>query len=334
MKLLRPKMIIACSSLVGTILSIAGAPAAAPRAACSVRHGVAAGKAQVAVADLGIVVGDNQRRFVQFRAPVFHVTTDGAPNSFSSTDLTVAGGLNTICNAVPAYALDANGNRLNPLSCKETIAAFKTFRDAGWVVPPRVELNWRAGLKSVDVNGHTQPCVFSSGPYKGFIASETRLKNGIAGDKGECDIADQVDPRAVYGVTIQWGQNFIRQSGVQLGDLAVVSLRQKNGSAITIAAVVVDSGGVRQPAMGTVALNAKLLGASGPFDKHAAVNQLDIKDDRGVEITIVPGSAGYELARPFTNENIKARMDKFAGDAGFSSVAEMIGHVRACIGSK
>ena len=300
---------------------------------CSVTTGAVAGGIQAASIDLGIVVNERPRRVVQFQTPFF-VTTDGAPDAFSAAALPARQGLNNICDHVSAFRLDAAGNRAGRLDCPATRNALAAFRDNNWVEPPGIEIAWRQGIagrvERTEDGERLVPCVFTSGPYAGFFGTRTNLVHGLQGDAGECGIDDQIDPRRVNGVTIQGGRNFIRSAGVELGDLAVVTMRRQDGRVQTVPAIVVDSGGVTYPAMGTVALNAALLGRTGPFETRDDVLRLSINAPQSVTVTILVGSAGYRLERPFTNENVRQRLDALVSAAGFASEAALVDAASRC----
>lgn len=316
--------LLCCAALAGSALA---------EERCAVTTGAVAGRIQAAVVDLGIVVEDRPRRIVQLDTPL-QVTTDGAPDSFSAEALPERRGVNDICNHVSAYRLDGAGNRTSRLDCPATRAAMAASRDDNWVEPSGIELAWRGGivsrLETTPDGERLVPCVFSSGPYAGFFGTKTNLTHGLQGDRGECSINDQIDPRLINGLTIQGGRNFLRESGVRLGDLAILTTRRPDGRAESVPAIVVDSGGLRYPAMGTVALNAALLGRAGSFDTREAILGLSIDAPRTVTVTVLPGSFGYRLQRPFTNENVRERLDALLSAAGFASAGDLVSATARC----
>ena len=64
--------------------------------------------------------------------------------------------------------------------------------------------------------------VFSNqGAFKGYFGSLTALKNGLTGDKGECEINDQVNPIRVPALVLVGGENIVKNFGAKVGDLLV-----------------------------------------------------------------------------------------------------------------
>ena len=288
-------------------------PAAAVQ--CEIAPGNLAAGTAATLAKRAIVVNGIDRSILAFKTPL-PVTTDGALDSYSLDD---GGrpGINSLCNAVTVYRLNKFGDRISTLdtvkNCSLILSIFKEFRDKNWVSPEGFEISWQPGLVAKSDGDILAPCAFTSGIWKGFFASKTNLKQGLTSDAGECEQKDQIDPRVIAGITIQGGQNFIRNSGVQLGDLALASMKGKDGKWKHVPVLVIDSGGIRRPAMGTIALNAELLGLSSNVNTRASVLRLDIPEP--VSIIIFPGSAGFQLVRPFEPRSLQERMRAFLAEA-------------------
>lgn len=210
----------------------------------------------------------------------------------------------------------------------------RAFRDSDWHQPEGIEVAWQGGIvgkvETVGDRDRVIPCIYTSGQNKGYFGTKTNLTQNLDGDQGECSVNEQIDPRKINGVTIQGGQNFLRASGVQLGDLALATARYPDGRSVSVPAIVVDSGGITYPAMGTVSLNANLLSKEGMFQTREEVLSLSIDAPRTVRITILLGSFGYHLQRPFTNVNIRERLKAFASAAGYDTVDQLADVGSAC----
>ena len=156
------------------------------------------------------------------------VNTDGSPLSYHPQDLRGRGmALNNICNAVVVRKAGSSGN-LCFTAFGEAIGVFERFRDTKYqTVPDGFQITWANVLATVKDQGKDVPCVFTSGAFKGYFGSLTALKNGLTGNKGECDLNDQVNPMAVPALVLVGGNSVVqtirRQSGrsagcVQSGD--------------------------------------------------------------------------------------------------------------------
>ena len=275
--------------------------------------------------------GDVFRKILRVESPRFHVTTDGAPDSVSQFGHK-GKQINTLCNSVQAYQVNEAGDRIAKVECTALLPVWDQFRDLGWVDPPGYEIVWQSALISRTINDREVPCVLTSGEYKDNIATRTKLNNNLGEElRGECGINDQVNPRVVPGITIQAGSNFIRASGVQLGDLAIVRydrLDEKGVRKISYEpALIVDSGSV-QSVMGTLKLNATLLGV--PVDVKSIKDSFKLSLKHPVTALIIPGSRGYALKRPFSEENISDRWQRIITDLGFSSNEEIFNFAENC----
>jgi hypothetical protein len=286
---------------------------------CVVKSGRVANNIEAKLLSPGPLVNDRKRTLLQFSTPL-QVTTDGAPDSYGFDARGNPTGINNICNAIQVHRVTAAGTRREIEKCSGKLDAFRKLQSNDWQNPEGLDIIWRGGIAASVEGDREIPCQYRTGKFAGFFATKTNLKNGLASDKGDCEINDQVDPRNVPGITIQRGANFIRDAGVQLGDLAIASFPVGSGKYRHIPAIVVDSGGTRFPAMGTIALNAALLASSGDYQTREAVLTLDMTDKRPVSITIIPGSFGYKLQRPYTTRNIEERLASFASEAGYQTI--------------
>ena len=80
----------------------------------------------------------------------------------------------------------------------EAIGVFEQFRDSDYrSVPDDYKLTWQNVLAGRKRGDAVIPCVFKSGPLEGYFGSLTNLRNNLTGDKGECEINDQINPLAI-----------------------------------------------------------------------------------------------------------------------------------------
>lgn len=234
------------------------------------------------------------------------VNTDGSPLSYHPEDLTgqrIA--LNTIANAVAIYRTGSKENLcLNKKSFSEAIRVFKEYEGQDFQsVPQGYTIRWHNVLASEVVNGIQKPCIFKTGPYKGYFGSLTSLKNGIAGNKGECDINDQVNPLEVSGLVLAGGNNVLKKFGASVGDLVIAYHPVTKN---IVYAIINDTGPENNLGEGSVLLNMKLLGRSKLPVNRADAYGLTIKDQ--VLIAIIPRSRAYKQMLPYTACNITSRV--------------------------
>jgi hypothetical protein len=291
---------------------------------CDITKGRVANKIEARIFDFGLKVNGRNRKLIQFSTPL-QVTTDGAQDSYGPDDIEARRGINQLCNAIEVYKTNNQGMRIIKLdNCKDKLSSFHEFRVNNWENPSNIEVVWRGGIVAKTDDSHEIPCIFTSGKLNGFFGTKTNLKNGLESDKGECDINDQIDPRKIPGITIEGGHNFIRDAGVELGDLAIASYEISPDKYRHIPAIIIDTGGVKYPAMGTIALNSALLNIQGEYKTHNEILSLDMKHLKPVTITIIPGSFGFNLQRPFSYQNISDRVNAFVSQSGYSTLENLL----------
>ena len=314
----------------GTVLlSLAAGQARAVDSMCRTEHGKITSNAAGTSFEAGLSTAENPRRVIQFWTPL-RVTTDGAPDSYKLDLSSTTPAINSICNAIAVYMVGTDGNRskkISDLDCTEKLRAFRAFEAANWAQPDGFDISWQSGLVGRERDDTMIPCVFAAGQYRGFIASKTNLRYGLKSDRGDCDANDQIDPRIVPGITIKGGTNFIRTSGVQLGDLALVVATKADGTTVEVPAIVIDSGG-SDPAMGSLALNAALSQRVVRARSQAEANSYEIS--KSVSVLIVSGSAGYRLKQPYTAANIAERLEALLAESNFKGMAGLQAAAKAC----
>jgi hypothetical protein len=261
-------------------------------------------------------------RFVLFRAPL-RVNTDGAPNSYHPDDLAGATrAINNIANGVSIRDMAGKA-----LSYKETLRVFGQFRDAGWTPPQGYRIHWQNVIAAMKQGDRLVPCVFRQGDYAGYFGSLTALKNGLPPETaGECSVADQLDERVVPALVMAGGNNPLRQFRAARGDL-VVAINPANG--VVQAAVIGDFGPPDNLGEGSVALNMALLKKTAQPKTYAEAKRLDTGRQE-ILVAIMPGSAAFQLQRPYTATNIAARAAAWADTKGYGSADGFSQLVQSC----
>jgi len=248
-----------------------------------------------------------------------HVNTDGTPLSYHPYDLNGDSlALNTIGNAVAVRKNGSNKNLcLSKSTYKEAIRVYQQFRNSEYkTVPAGYSITWNNVLIADTVDGRKVPCVFKSGPYKGYYSSATSLKNALSGNKGECQCEDQVNPLKIPALVMVGGSdNIVRKYGGRLGDL-IIAYNPKNDQLVY--GIINDSGPDNNLGEGSVLLNMKLLGDSIlPKNRKDVYKRLSISSD--IVVGIIPGSNTYQVIKPYSYENINIRVGKWLQDAGFEN---------------
>lgn len=253
------------------------------------------------------------------------VNTDGAPISYHPAD--PKGLSKSINNIVNGISIKKPGSAL---TYGEKIKAFERFRDSAWIAPNGYKISWGNVIATITKKGKKQPCVFSTAPYSGYFGSLTTLKNGLAADNaGECQVNNQLDQRFVPGLVLPSGANPLQAFGAKIGDL-VFAFNAANGK--SVAAVVADGGPPENLGEGSVAMNMALLGQQTQPTNYAQAKALDTGNTR-IVVAIVPASAGYNLQRPYTADNIRHRLDVWAAANGYGSSIGLSDFLKDC-GSK
>jgi len=261
-----------------------------------------------------------QKPIILFRTTL-RVNTDGSPLSYHPQDLRGRDkALNNICNAVVVKKTGSNEN-LCRTHFGDAIGVFERFRDAKYQkVPDGFQIIWENVLAAVKDQGKDVPCVFTSGAFQGYFGSMTALKNGVTGDKGECDINDQVNPMAVPALVLVGGNNAVKEFGARVGDL-LVAYNPK--TRLFSSAIIGDTGPEDNLGEGSVFLNMKLLGATVPPTNKAETFKLSIENTQ-VFVAIIPASRSFQAVKPYTTANIDARVREWQRAAGFASPEKFI----------
>jgi hypothetical protein len=262
----------------------------------------------------------SDRKIILFQTNL-RVNTDGSPLSYHPQDprgRTKA--LNNICNGISVRRVNSNAN-LCFTAFGEAIRVFEKFRDSNFqTVPPGFRITWKNVLATVQENGKDVPCVFKSGEFKGYFGSLTALRNELTTGRGECDVNDQVNPMTVPALVLAGGQNPMRDFGAKVGDLLIAFNPRTQ---LFTAAIIGDTGPADNLGEGSVALNMKLLGTTTPPTNKEETFRLSIENTK-VLIAIIPGSRLFNVAKPYTADNIDQRIRDWRAAAGFTSPEKLI----------
>ena len=262
----------------------------------------------------------SQRKIILFQTNL-RVNTDGSPLSYHPQDprgRTKA--LNNICNGIAVRRVNSNKN-LCFSEFGKAIQVFEQFRDSNFqIVPTGFRITWQNVLATVKENGKDVPCVFRSGEFSGYFGSLTALKNGLTTNRGECDVNDQVNPMTVPALVLAGGQNPVRAFGAKLGDLLIAFNPRTQ---LFTAAIIGDTGPADNLGEGSVSLNMKLLGTTTPPTNKEETFRLSIENTK-VLIAIIPGTRLFNVAKPYTAENINQRIDDWRSEAGFTTLEKLL----------
>lgn len=261
-----------------------------------------------------VLLFSNQKdkKLILFKSDL-NVNTDGTPHSYHPDDLKgVKIAMNNICNAVAIRKVGTTEN-LCLSHFSEAISVFTKYRDSNYeTIPKGYTINWSNVLVSEKINGKTKPCIIKDGEYKGYFASGTALKNDISGS--DCDVENQVNALKVPGLVLVGGtKNILKEFGAKLGDL-VIAYNPENQKIVY--AVINDIGPKNRLGEGSVLLNKLLLDKSN-FPKNRAETFSFIT--KGTIISIILTSKDFEIAKPYTLENIQSRVLKWLNEQGFSN---------------
>lgn len=264
--------------------------------------------------------GASDRKIILFQTNL-RVNTDGSPLSYHPQDprgRTKA--LNNICNGIAVRRVGSDSN-LCFSAFGEAIRVFEKFRDSNFqTVPAGFRITWNKVLATVQENGKDVPCVFKSGEFKGYFGSLTALRNGLTTNKGECEVNDQVNPMTVPALVLAGGQNPVKDFGAKVGDLLIA---YNPRTQLFTAAIIGDTGPADNLGEGSVSLNMKLLGATTPPTNKQETFRLSIENTK-VLIAIIPGSRLFNVAKPYTADNINQRIDAWRTEAGFTTPEKLI----------
>ena len=261
-----------------------------------------------------------QKPIILFRTTL-RVNTDGSPLSYHPQDLRgKVKALNNICNAVVVKKAGSDEN-LCFTHFGDAIRVFETFRDSRYQrAPDGFQITWANVLATVNDRGKDVPCVFTSGAFQGYFGSLTALKNGLTGDRGECDINDQVNPMAIPALVLVGGNNAVKEFGARVGDL-LVAYNPK--TLLFSSAIIGDTGPKDNLGEGSVFLNMKLLGTTVHPTTKAETFKLSIETTQ-VFVAIIPASRSFREVKPYTMGNIDARVREWQQEAGFASPEKFI----------
>jgi hypothetical protein len=255
------------------------------------------------------------------------VNTDGAPNSYHPDDPSGERlAINNILNGIAVRNADNE-----TVGGREAIQAFIAFRDNKWVNPPGLTVSWQSVIAARQFDGRTVPCVFQTGAFQGYFGSLTALQNGLpASAAGECDVNNQLDERFIPALVMAGASdgkpNPLQSFGARLGDL-VVAVNPQNGNAV--AAVVGDVGPPDNLGEGSVALNMGLLGRTEQPRTYTEAKQLDTGPQQ-ITVAVLPGTRGFQAQRPYSRDNIRARVEAWAAANGYGSLDGLVRQIRAC----
>ena len=269
----------------------------------------------------------SENKIILFQTKL-RVNTDGSPLSYHPADPRGRDkALNNICNAIAVKKGTADKNLcLDRSTFSEAIGVFERFRDSNFqTIPPGFRITWQNVLPTINENGKDVPCTFKSGAFKGFFGSLTALKNGLTGDKGECEINDQVNPMTIPALVLVGGSNVVKDFGARVGDL-LVAFNPK--TQLFTSAIIGDTGPRDNLGEGSVSLNMSLLGATAPPTNKAETFRLTIEDAQ-VLIAIIPASRLFQTAKPFTAENINNRVGNWQRASGFSTPEKFIDFMKS-----
>jgi len=268
-----------------------------------------------------------QKGIILFQTTL-RVNTDGSPLSYHPQDPRGnAKALNNICNAIVVRRVNSDKN-LCFTSFGEAIGVFEQFRDSNFqTVPQGFRITWENVLPTVIENGKKVPCVFKTGEHKGYFGSLTALKNGLTGNKGECEINDQVNPLTVPALVLVGGNNVVKEFGAKVGDL-LVAYNPK--TQFVSAAIIGDTGPKDNLGEGSVLLNMKLQGSTTPPTNKAETFKLSITDAQ-VLVAIIPASRLFEVTgnKPYTAENINQRVRDWQAAAGFTTPEKFLDLIKS-----
>jgi len=262
----------------------------------------------------------NEKTIILFQTNL-RVNTDGSPLSYHPQDPRGKDkALNNICNAIVVKKGVADEN-LCFTNFSEAIGVFERFRDTDYqTIPQGYRITWANVLPTIKEKGKDVPCVFKSGAFKGYFGSLTALKNGLTGDKGECEINDQVNPMTVPALVLVGGQNAVKNFGAKVGDL-LVAYNPK--TQLFSSAIIGDTGPRDNLGEGSVLLNMELLGINVPPTNKAETFKLSIESAQ-ILLAIIPASRLFREIKPYTRENINQRVGDWQKESGFATREKFI----------
>lgn len=262
------------------------------------------------------------RKLLLFQTKL-QVNTDGTPLSYHPQDLKgKTKAINTIGNAVAIYKDGVEGNIFIKRGFfGEAISVYEKFRDSAYrITPPGYRIRWNNVLIPENLDGVDKPCIFKSGPYKGYYGSATALKNGLSSNKGDCNCNDQVNPLEIPALVLVGGKkNPLWKNGARLGDLLIAYNPKNNAVAY---AIINDIGPRNKLGEGSVLLNMQLNKKNQLPKNRKDTYKLITKNE--VIIAIISGSRKYKIERPYTAQNIENRITFWLHENGFNHEAAFV----------
>ncbi|QSI33286.1 hypothetical protein GNX71_28450 [Variovorax sp. RKNM96] len=240
-------------------------------------------------------------RFVVFKAPMA-VNTDGAPTSYHPQDfLGKERAINRLDNGIAIRTLVG----ARPDVATQAMVV-RDWQKAKWMVPSGYRITWQNVIAS---RADGKPCVFVEGENAGFFGSLTSLKNGLpANEAGECGVNNQVDQRFIPTIALRGGaSNPMTGWGAKVGDL-VLAVNPQTGA--SVAGVIGDSGNGNRIGEGSVAMNMALSGKTIQPRNYAETLSLDLSTS--ISVAVLPKSILYKRERPYTAQNLTARVQNWA----------------------
>lgn len=268
-----------------------------------------------------------QKNIILFQTNL-RVNTDGSPLSYNPQDPRGKDkALNNVCNAIAVKKGNSDDN-LCLRKFGEAIGVFEKWRDSNYqTVPQGYRITWENVLPAVKANGKNIPCVFKTGDYKGYFGSLTALKNDLTGDKGECEINNQVNPMTVPALVLVGGKNVVKDFGAKVGDL-LVAYNPK--TQVVVSAIIGDTGPKDNLGEGSIYLNMKLLNQTVPPTNKLETYKLSIEDTK-ILVAIIPASRLFEVEgnKPYTAENINQRVRNWQTKAGFATSEKFLDFMKS-----
>lgn len=257
----------------------------------------------------------NSKNIILFQTNL-RVNTDGSPLSYHPQDLLGQDkALNNICNAI-AVRKGTSKTNLCISNFSEAIKIFGKFRDSGFVaIPQGYRITWKNVLATTQDG---KPCVFQSGEFKGYFGSLTALNNGLANDKGECEVNNQINSITVPALVLVGGKNVVKDFGANVGDL-LIAYNPK--TQLFSSAIIGDTGPADNLGEGSIFLNMKLLGTTDIPSNKKETYKLSIEDQ--VLIAIIPTSKVF-ASKPYTADSINQGVEKWLKESGFESPEKFI----------
>lgn len=254
-----------------------------------------------------------------FKAPLA-VNTDGAPTSYHPEDFlgqTLA--INRIDNGLSIKS--TTGNRI---TVTKKIEVFDRWRRSGsWTPPPGYRIVWQNVIVA-DAAG--KPCIFKTA-NAGYFGSLTALKNNLPANAcGECEVNDQLDQRVIPAIVLRGNTNPLKDFGARVGDL-VLAVNPANG--VMVAAIIGDTGDGDRIGEGSVALNMALLQSTAQPKIYSEALKLDTRN-QDIIVAVIPGSRTYKRERPYTANNIAARVETWANEHGYGSLPQLAEVMKGC----